>query len=195
MTLLALIRHGPTAWNAEKRAQGRTDVPLSAEGRAKVATWRAPDILTGLPVVASPLGRAQETARLLFGNAATEPRLVEMAWGKWEGRTIGELRDTLGDAMAQNEARGFDFRPEDGESPRDVLYRVRPWIEEVAARGEDTVGVTHLGVIRVVMATAFGWDMLGKPPVKIRSATAHLFDIAPGTIRVREMNVSLESEE
>jgi hypothetical protein len=45
------------------------------------------------------------------------------------------------------------------------------------------------------MATAFAWNMLGKPPVKIRPATAHLFDIAPGTIRVREMNVSLEGDD
>jgi len=193
MTLLALLRHGPTAWNAEKRAQGRTDIPLSPEGRAAVKTWRAPDILAGLPVVASPLARTQETARLLFGDAVPEPRLIEMAWGTWEGRTIAELRESLGDAMAENEARGFDFRPDGGESPRDVLDRVRPWIEEVAAQGTDTVAVTHLGVIRVVMATAFDWNMLGKPPVKIRPATAHLFDIAPGTIRVREMNVSLQS--
>lgn len=193
MTLLALLRHGPTAWNAEKRAQGRTDIPLSPEGRAAVETWRAPDILAGLPVVASPLARTQETARLLFDDAVPEPRLIEMAWGTWEGRTIAELRESLGDAMAENEARGFDFRPDGGESPRDVLDRVRPWIEEVAAQGTDTVAVTHLGVIRVVMATAFDWNMLGKPPVKIRPATAHLFDIAPGTIRVREMNVSLQS--
>ena len=116
-----------------------------------------------------------------------------MAWGTWEGRTINELRTTLGDAMTENEARGFDFRPEGGESPRDVLDRVRPWIDEVAKQETDTVAVTHLGVIRVVMAAAFDWNMLGKPPVKIRPATAHLFDITPGTIRVREMNVSLQS--
>jgi probable phosphoglycerate mutase len=95
--------------------------------------------------------------------------------------------------MAENEARGIDFRPDGGESPRDVLGRVRPWIDEVAGRGDDVVGVTHLGVIRVVMAAAFDWNMLGKPPAKIRPATAHLFDIAPGTIRVREMNVSLQT--
>ena len=195
MTVLALIRHGPTVWNAEKRTQGRTDIPLSPEGRAAVETWQAPDTLTDLPVFASPLKRTQETARILFGRATVEPRLIEMAWGEWEGRTINELRATLGDAMTENEARGFDFRPDGGESPRDVLARLQPWIDEIANAGDDVVAVTHLGVIRVVMAAAHNWDMLGKPPVKIRPATAHLFDIGPGTIRVRQMNIPLQATE
>jgi hypothetical protein len=57
------------------------------------------------------------------------------------------------------------------------------------------VAITHLGVIRVVMAAAYDWDMLGKPPVKIRPATAHLFDIAPGSIRVCQMNIPLQAGE
>jgi len=194
MTLLALIRHGPTTWNVEKRAQGRTDIPLSPEGRRAVETWQAPDALTDLAIFASPLSRTQETARILFGRATPEPRLIEMAWGEWEGRTISELRTTLGAAMTENEAQGFDFRPDGGESPRNVLDRVQPWIDEVAEAGDDVVAVTHLGVIRVVMATAHNWDMLGKPPVKIRPATAQLFDIAPGTIRVRQMNIPLRAD-
>ena len=97
--------------------------------------------------------------------------------------------------MTENEARGFDFRPDGGESPRDVLVRVQSWIDEVAKAADDVVAVTHLGVIRVVMAAAHNWDMLGKPPVKIRPATAHLFDIDPGTIRVRQMNIPLQANE
>jgi len=191
MTVLALIRHGPTEWNVDKRAQGRTDVPLSNAGRGEVATWRAPPEVPQGRVYASPLKRAQETADLLLGGGTPEPRLIEMAWGDWEGRTIAELRETLGAAMSENEARGLDFRPDGGESPREVLDRVRPWIDEVARAGVDAAAVTHLGVIRVVMAAALGWDMTGKPPVKIAHATAHLFDIAPGTITVRRMNVPL----
>jgi probable phosphoglycerate mutase len=131
----------------------------------------------------------------LFGTAKTEPRLIEMSWGDWEGRTINELRATLGEAMTENEARGFDFRPDGGESPRDVLVRVQSWIDEIAKRANGVVAITHLGVIRVVMAAAYDWDMLGKPPVKIRPATAHLFDIAPGSIRVCQMNIPLQAGE
>jgi len=195
MTLLALVRHGPTAWNAEKRTQGRTDIPLSPEGRAAVKTWRVPAALTDLPIYASPLKRTQETALLLVGPAKIEPRLIEMSWGNWEGRTIKELRATLGEDMTENESRGLDFRPVGGESPRDVLVRVQSWLDGIANKANDVVAVTHLGVIRVVMAAACDWDMLGKPPVKIRPATAHLFDIAPGSIRVRQMNIPLRTSE
>ena len=40
MTPLIILRHGPTAWNAEKRIQGRSDIPLSENGRKVVGGWR-----------------------------------------------------------------------------------------------------------------------------------------------------------
>lgn len=194
MTLLALIRHGPTAWNAAKKTQGRTDVPLSDEGRAAVRAWRLPDTLAHARAFSSPLVRARETAALLFGSFEIEPRLVEMSWGAWEGRTLADLRAERGAAMAENEARGLDFRPAGGESPREVQARVLAWIGEMAAQGQTCAAVTHRGVIRVVAAHALGWDMTGKPPVKLRADAAHLFDIAPEEVRVRALNVALAPE-
>lgn len=196
MTLLALIRHGPTAWNREKRNQGRTDIPLDAEGRAAVTRWRLPAELAGARVLASPLARAVETALLLAGHPPViEPRMIEMDWGAWEGRTTEELRATLGPAMQANEDRGLDFQPPDGESPRDVQNRLKPWLAEIAARGEPTVAVAHNGVIRAVTALAWNWTMLGKPPVKLRRAVAHLFDLdATGHPSVRLLNVPLEPQ-
>ena len=62
MTLVALIRHGPTEWNEERRLQGRADRPLSAAGRARVAGWRVPGEYRDFEWVASPLKRARQTA-------------------------------------------------------------------------------------------------------------------------------------
>jgi len=197
MTLLALIRHGPTAWNREKRNQGRTDIPLDTDGRATVARWRLPPDLAGARLIASPLARAVETAALLAGRPPEiEARLIEMDWGAWEGRTTEELRATLGPAMQTNEDRGLDFRPDGGESPRDVQTRLRPWLAEVAARGETTVAVAHNGVIRAVTALAWNWNMLGKPPVKLRRGVAHLFDLdRSGHPAVRALNIPLEPQQ
>jgi probable phosphoglycerate mutase len=113
-----------------------------------------------------------------------------MRWGAWEGRRLAELRAALGQAMRENEARGWDFRPPGGESPREVLARVRPWLAEVAARGEPTLAVTHRGVIRAVLAHALEWDLRGKPPAKLDWAAAQVFRLAAdGHPAVEALNV------
>jgi broad specificity phosphatase PhoE len=141
-------------------------------------------------IVTSPLARCVQTAALLGApHAEREPRLVEMDWGQWEGRTLAELRAQLGEAMRENAARGLDFRPEGGESPRGVLERVRPWLREVAAAGAPTLAVTHRGVIRAVLAAASGWDMRGKPPARLDWGAAQVFALdAHGNPRVEQLN-------
>src|SRR3546814_14767208 len=104
-----------------------------------------------------------------------ESRLVETDWGAWEGRTLAELRADLGAGMAANEARGLDFRPPGGESPRDVQDRLRPLLAELADAGEDVVAVTHTGVLRALYALASGWAMRGKPATKLAVACAPAF--------------------
>ncbi len=193
MTRLALIRHAATAWTEENRIQGRTDVPLSPRGRAAAARWRPPAELSGAEWVSSPLRRARETARLMGAtDIALEPRLIEMSWGRWEGRRLAALRRELGAAMAENEARGLDFRPDGGDSPRDVQARLAPWLAEVAGRPRAVAAVTHKGVIRAVLALATGWDMTGKPPARLAWDCAHLFALGPGgSPAVERLNVPL----
>ena len=196
MTLLAVIRHGPTAWNAEGRIQGRSDVPLSAEGRVAVGAWRLPEGIggPGWSWLASPLARARETARLLKPEtpAATEPVLAEMDWGEWEGRRLAELRAEGGAAMTEAEARGLDFHPPGGESPRMVQARLQPLLARLAGAGGNYLAVTHKGVIRALYAQASGWDMTGRPPVKLRDACLHVFTLeAEGRPRIERLNLEL----
>lgn len=193
MTLLALLRHGQTEWSAQGRIQGRTDVPLDPAGRTALAQRRVPDEFQRMRVVTSPLLRCVETAQLLgLDDPVAEPRIAEMSWGDWEGRHLGDLRDTLGAAMAANEACGFDFLPPGGESPRRVLARISPWLAEVAAANTPTLAVAHRGVIRVVFAAATGWDMLGKPPARLDWNALHVFHLDPrGHPSVFRLNVAL----
>ncbi len=181
MTTLLVIRHGPTPWTRIKRLQGRRDIPLSGEGREMVRSWRLAEWTAAARWVTSPLARARQTAALLGASGAVvEPRVIEADWGRWEGETMTGLRRRLGQAMAANEARGLDFRPDGGESPREVVERLRGWLEDLAATREPVVAVTHKGVIRALMAMATGWDMTGKPPQKIRWGIAHQFRLADG---------------
>lgn len=187
MTLLALLRHGNTAWSAAGRIQGRSDPVLSDEGRASLKALRLPAACHGMRVVTSPLARCVETAALLgAAQAAREPLIREMSWGAWEGRRLEELRAELGEAMRENEARGLDFRPDGGESPREVLARVLTWLSTLS---EPTLAITHRGVIRAVLAAATGWDMRGKPPAKLDWNAFHLFRVDGGKPRVERLNL------
>ncbi len=186
MTRLALLRHADTAWSAEGRIQGRADPSLLVN-----IVVELPEACRGMRVVTSPLARCVQTVALLgFPDAAREPRIVEMSWGDWEGETLAALRARLGDDLRENEARGLDFRPANGESPRQVLARVRPWLREVAAAGVPTLAITHKGVIRAIFAAASGWDMTGKPPAKLDRRAAQFFTLDPdGKPGIERLNV------
>ena len=90
-----LVRHGDTKWSPERRLAGRTDLPLTADGEAN-ARKLAPRLaaLTFDRVYTTPLVRAQRTAELagFADRAAIDPRLIEMSFGDYEGRTVQEIR-------------------------------------------------------------------------------------------------------
>jgi broad specificity phosphatase PhoE len=193
MTLLALIRHADTEWNRQGLIQGSSDIALDAEGRAEAGVWKLPPELDGFQWIASPLKRAHETATILCGRMPpTDQRLVEMAWGAWEGRTIPDLRAQLGNLMTAWEAKGLDFQAPDGESPRGVQERVMPLLAEIAAQGRPTVAVCHRGVMRAIYALATGWDMTSKAPEKLLEPCVHIFALdASGAPSVHKLNLPL----
>lgn len=66
LTTFALVRHGQTDWNAQRRLQGSTDIPLNDVGRGQARAAVA--VLSGYEwdaIVSSPLSRAAETADLI----------------------------------------------------------------------------------------------------------------------------------
>ncbi|HVO03861.1 MAG TPA: histidine phosphatase family protein [Candidatus Cybelea sp.] len=191
---LVAVRHAPTDWNRTRRLQGRTDVALDAAGIAVARRWRLDPAWAGYRVIASPMRRAAETARILCPDRTIEPdvRLVEMSFGDWEGKALSELRALGGGDAAERERMGLDFQAPGGESPREVQARLRPLLAEIAAAGMPTIIVTHKAVLRALLSLATGWDMLGKPPVKLQSDCAHMFALdSGGAISVVRMNIPL----
>lgn len=178
---LLLVRHGLTEWNVEKRIQGRTDIPLSQAGIEQVSRHRLSADLRELTWYVSPLRRAIQTAGLMgIEHPIIEAALIEMYWGDWEGEVLKPLRKRLGDTMRDNEARGLDFCPPNGESPRQVQNRLKPWLRLVAGQGGNCGAVVHKGIIRCIYAMAFDWDMRGESPVKFDWQAAHEFEIEQG---------------
>ncbi|NQW02047.1 MAG: histidine phosphatase family protein [Rhodospirillales bacterium] len=191
MTHLLILRHGPTEWNALKRLQGRSDIPLSEAGRQEVRCWRLPAEFADYAWVSSPLLRAVQTAKLMGADPLITPALTEMSWGDWEGLIWQDLLAASDPVLDANRARGLDFRPANGESPRDVQNRLASWI---ATREKPTIAVTHKGVLQALYALATGWQMTNKSPVKIQDGCAHLFDVSGLCCKVLRMNITLKGE-
>ena len=149
---LYLARHGESTGNAERLIFGQRDYPLTEKGRAQArALGRSLEGARIERVVASPLIRALETARLARPNAAieTDARLMEQFMGRWEGLTEAEvLADNapLWRAMLADWTRD-QAAPPGGESYSALSARVSLAVSEIIARGEDSLIVAHAGVL------------------------------------------------
>jgi broad specificity phosphatase PhoE len=175
MIRLALLRHGHTAWNRSGRIQGRTDVPLDEPARAHLGALSLPASWKDAEIVASPLSRAMDTASLVTGQSPRPiPALIEMDWGRWEGAYGAVLKADPGSGFRDIENWGWSFCPPGGESPDEMRLRLRPWVD---ALRRDTVAVCHIGVMRVIMAIATGWDFKGSAPFQIKRNRLYVLHI------------------
>jgi broad specificity phosphatase PhoE len=156
MSDLVLVRHAETAWSRSRRHTGRTDVPLTDEGREAARALRgrleARDFAL---VLASPLSRAAETARLAGLAAQPEEGLLEWDYGDYEGRTTIDIREERpGWYLFRDGAPG-------GEGPDEVGARADAVIERALGAletGGDVALVAHGHVLRVVAARWLGQE-------------------------------------
>ncbi len=148
--IVELIRHGRTALQAERRYQGRTDAPLSPEGRAVLRRSERPVAR----VYVSPLLRARQTAEILFPGAEqiVIEAFAEMDFGAFEGRNYIEMEhDADYRAWVEGGCRG---RCPGGESKDEFCARVCDGFCELMDRASDAgelVIVAHGGTMMAVM--------------------------------------------
>jgi probable phosphoglycerate mutase len=123
----------------------------------------------------SPLLRALETARIVSGREPiVVPELVEMDWGSHEGRRGVDLLEDGNSGYRHIEEWGWDFQPPGGETPRAVWERLAPWIGAVRGTG---VVVTHIGIMRVLLARATGWNFEGPAPFRVKRDRLYWIDV------------------
>ena len=164
------IRHGETSWNAEGRLQGTRDTALNELGRRQAVQSGhvLADLLlrdgrdrSQIPYLSSPQLRARTTMELMRGalslpapGYATDDRLREIGYGRWEGSTLAEMQAADPVFFARRLADKWRVAPEGGETYEAVQRRMRDWYDHL--RG-DTVVVAHGGTARALMV-ALGFE-------------------------------------
>jgi broad specificity phosphatase PhoE len=150
---IVLARHGETEWSRDRRHTGRTDIPLTENGRRQAAVLR--DALAGRSfarVLSSPLSRALDTCREagLGDQAELTPDLCEWDYGEYEGITTAEIRTRRpGWNLWRDGCPG-------GETAADVGRRTDRVIDSLAGLEADAAVFAHGHVLRVLTARWLG---------------------------------------
>ena len=155
---ILLVRHGETEWNLKRRYQGWGDSPLTKRGIAQAEAigrhLAGMGEARGVPVVASPLGRARRTAELIqVARADSTPiqfdeRLKEISIGSWDGLDRDEI-EALSPGIFERYGYGeWYFRTPDGETYDEFAGRIGAWLSGVGDR--TLIAVAHGIVTRVL---------------------------------------------
>ena len=196
MALFYFLRHGETAWNAEGRFCGSTDVPLSDAGRrqAQLLGRRLQPILVEA-LYSSPLGRALETARLIGKAIGRDPvvdhRLAELNYGAWEGRTLQEFKRAYPAIYRAWDADPANVAPPEGETGVQLIERVTPFLAEVAQRHQsgNVVVVCHKTVCRLLACHIMGTPLSEyRRRVRMENAALNIFETREGRWHVVTLN-------
>lgn len=148
--ILYVTRHGQTAWNAQNKILGRTDIPLDETGILQVRQLSR--ALQDIPldcVYASPLKRTCQTALAVSEShhipCLRENALIEQDFGVFEGMSRADER-------YQKAKRDYFIRYENGESFFDLAARVYPFLKKIIREYPDgrILLVTHNGICRVI---------------------------------------------
>lgn len=167
---LILVRHGETQWNREGRIQGVLDSPLTEQGENQARING--ELLQALGItdlVASPLGRAAHTTRIIgeLTRARTrfDDRLKERNCGEWGGLTWTEAEERFPEQWRARALDPYGFSPPGGESLvevepriRDLLVLIESWMRELRLDGRRVGVVTHGITMRVLLKCLLDLD-------------------------------------
>jgi broad specificity phosphatase PhoE len=191
LTLLYLIRHARSTWNAEGRMQGRADPPLDEVG------WRQARALALHlqshkfdAIYSSPLARARLTAEIVAAphnlSVRLDPQLMERHLGDWTGLTGDEVDEWLAAKPDHNWRRDG---PPGGENSAAVAARaVSAFADILAAHPDGAVAVVshgdllkayffHLLGIPLERPISFGFENAAITRLSVRGEHVHLFSL------------------
>jgi broad specificity phosphatase PhoE len=189
---IVLARHGETEWSRDGRHTGRTEIPLTDNGRRQARLLG--DSLTEwsfAKVLSSPLERALETCRLAgLGNSVeTTDDLLEWDYGEYEGITTPQIRESRPDWYLWR-----DGCP-GGERPGDVGARADRVLAAIAGGEGDVALFAHGHVLRVIAARWIGLEAEAGALLALNTATLSVLGYERETRVLRRWNAPVPGVE
>jgi probable phosphoglycerate mutase len=192
-TTIVLIRHGETAWNAERRLQGHIDIALNAEGlRQAQALGQALAEEHFDAIIASDLQRAHQTAQALAHSRGmpvhSDPGLRERCFGGFEGLLYAEIEQRFPHEFAAWQARDIDGVMPAGirvaETFRQFYQRCTNAIVGLAQRhpGQSLALVAHGGVLECAYRAALGLSLETPRDFPVLNASINRFSVSDGRL-------------
>jgi|TARA_R110000782_G_scaffold37416_3_gene88538 2,3-bisphosphoglycerate-dependent phosphoglycerate mutase len=143
------VRHGQSEYNAENRSTGWHDPDLTQLGIEQALTT-ATELVNNYQFIAeihcSDLRRSYYTAKIIldstpwFKDIKIDALIRERDYGIWSGRNKEDLFNELGEKEFMNIRRGWNNKPEDGESLKECASRVATFINGL----EDSPSLPHI---------------------------------------------------
>jgi len=191
MSLLILVRHGQSVWNAENRFTGWVDAPLTDLGREEAAAGGQRLAEAGVHVdraFTSTLTRAIETGRIILDGMGQADLEQERAWqlnerfyGALTGRDKAQTAEEFGVEQVKIWRRSYDTPPPGGESLKDTTARTLPYFRDVvlaACREVGTVFVAaHGNSLRAVVKELDGLSDAEVVALEIATGIPIVYDL------------------
>jgi probable phosphoglycerate mutase len=188
--MIYLVRHGQTQFNRDGRLQGQVDSPLTPLGvdqarRAGALLKTLIDDIDNWSIVASSLGRATHTARIIAGvlgvsDVALDDRLREVTMGSWDGLTVEDIAMVSPEAGKGASRYTLFFDSRDGETYAAVAARTRSWLDEALGDARPRIVVSHGVAGRVLRGLYANLDWADA--VKLPAPQDAIFRLSDGAI-------------
>lgn|SRR5690625_832150 len=188
MKTVVFLRHGETDWNAQGRYQGQTDIPLNDIGRdqARRAARRWGHTEFDAAIV-SPLGRADETGRIILRERnidfTTVQNVQETQGGDWEGLLYTQIAERWPDEHAAFRLPDFDAGPVGGETPRESGNRTAQAVLDSLENATVLLVISHGNTLRAAAHVLTGHDDEDYATVpRLKNCRAHVLQSNTGKL-------------
>ncbi|MGI6686150.1 MAG: alpha-ribazole phosphatase [Bacillota bacterium] len=195
MTLLYLIRHGETEFNAKKACYGWIDCSLNQKGfqQAQKVAELLKDVSFDV-VISSPLKRARETAAIVSKVSSEEiildERLKELNFGSWEGKHYQRIEQEDPENWRIWINNWKEAAPPGGESFKDMYRRVEESIKDILEKyaDESLLLVSHQGCLRTIICVLLNMGYEGFMHFSFKQDTYSLLEVKNGFCVVKKIN-------